>query len=145
MDTEPSLEALAPDSFVISAGRSRVAGEPLNVPPVLASNFYLPSERIYARGEGTPTIDAFEEIMGGLEGGTALAFSSGMAAVAAVLHRLPVGAVLAVPEDPYHGVKGLAVEGEGHRVHHQGLGTEIQLMQQWCTAWITTSADCFKN
>lgn len=103
---------MSPASFVVAAGRTRRPGEPLNVPPVLASNFYLPSERVYARGEGTPTSDALEEIVGGLEGGRALAFSSGMAAVAAVLNRLPAGATLAVPQDPYHGVKGLAVEGE---------------------------------
>lgn len=106
------MKDLTPASFVISAGRRRVPGEPLNVPPVLASNFYLPSERIYARGESTPTIEALEEIVGGLEGGRALAFSTGMAAVTAVLHSLPVGAVLAVPEDPYHGVEGLVAEGE---------------------------------
>ncbi|NND01586.1 MAG: PLP-dependent transferase [Acidimicrobiia bacterium] len=125
------MEELTPESFVVAAGRSRQPGEPLNVPPVLASNFYLPSERIYARGEGTPTVDAFEEIMGGLEGGKALAFSSGMAAVAAVLHRLPVGAVLAVPEDPYHGVKGLAEEGE-----QQGRWKALRLSLSDTDAWI---------
>lgn len=124
------MEELAPESFVVAAGRSRVPGEPLNVPPVLASNFYLPSDRIYARGEGTPTIDAFEEIMGGLEGGKALAFSSGMAAVAAVLNRLPVGAVLAVPQDPYHGVKGLAEEGE-----QQGRWKALRLDLSDTDAW----------
>ena len=106
------MKELSPDSYVISAGRTRQPGEPLNVAPVLASNFYLPSERIYSRGEGTPTTDALEEIMGGLEGGRALAFSSGMAAVAVVLNRLPIDSTLAVPVDPYHGVKGLAAEGE---------------------------------
>ena len=59
------MKELSPYSYVIAAGRSRQPGEPLNVAPVLASNFYLPSERIYARGEGTPTSDAFEEIMHG--------------------------------------------------------------------------------
>ncbi len=78
----------------------------------MASNFYLPSERVYARGEGTETAEALEELMGGLEGGRALVFSSGMAAVATVLNRLAVGSVLAMPDDPYHGVAGLAEEGE---------------------------------
>lgn len=128
------MKDLTPESFVVSAGRSRIPGEPLNVPPVLASNFYLPSERIYARGEGTPTIDAFEAIMGGLEGGKALAFSSGMAAVAAVLHRLPVGAVLAVPEDPYHGVKGLAEEGE-----QQGRWKALRLDLRDTEAWVESA------
>ena len=54
--------------------------------------------------------------MAGLEGGKALAFASGMAAAAVVLHRVPVGSVIAVPQDPYHGVNGLVEEGEalGH-------------------------------
>ncbi len=87
-------------------------GEPLNVPPALASNFYLPSDRVYSRSEGTETAVAFETLMAGLEGGKALAFASGMAAAAAVLHRVPVGSVVAVPEDPYHGVNGLVEEAE---------------------------------
>lgn len=106
------MDELSPDSWVISAGRNRTPGRPLNVPPTLASNFYLPSDRVYVRGEGTETVDALEELVGGLESGRALAFASGMAAVAVVLNRLPVGSVLAVPTDPYHGVAGLAEEGE---------------------------------
>ena len=50
--------------------------------------------------------------MGGLEEGNALAFGSGMAAAHVVLNRLPAGATLAIPVDPYHGVKGLAIEAE---------------------------------
>ncbi len=103
---------LTPESWLISGGRTRIPGDPLNVPPVTASNYYLPSERVYARGESTPTVDAFEELVGVLEGGRALAFSSGMASVSAVFNRLPAGSVLAIPTDPYHAVEGLAVEGE---------------------------------
>lgn len=110
----PPMKDLSPSSWAISAGRTRIPGEPLNIAPVLASNFYLPSERVYSRGDATETSEALEEIVGGLEGGKALAFSSGMAAVAAVLHRLPVGSTLAIPQDPYHGVAGLAAEGERH-------------------------------
>ena len=70
---------------------------PLNVPPVFASNYYLPDERVYSRSDGTPTTDSLETLLGGLDGGRALAFGSGMAAVAAVFHRLAVGARIAVP------------------------------------------------
>ena len=106
------MDDLSPDTWVVSGGRSRVPGQPLNVPPILASNFFLPDDRDYARGKGTETAEALEELVGVLEGGQALAFSSGMAGVAAVLGRLPVGSTLAIPTDPYHGVKGLADEGE---------------------------------
>jgi len=101
-----------PSTWVIYGGRPMAPGEPLNVPPVMASNFRLPGDRYYSRSEGTPTQIAFEELMGGLEGGRSLAFSSGMAAVACIFHGLPVGSVVAIPEDPYHAVSGLAVEGE---------------------------------
>ena len=101
-----------PSTWLISGGRTREPGQPLNVAPQLASNFYLPAERDYSRAAGTETSDAFEDLMGGLEGGQALAFGSGMAAAHVVLNRLPAGATLAIPVDPYHGVKGLAVEAE---------------------------------
>ena len=101
-----------PSTWLISGARSRTPGEPLNVAPQFASNFYLPAERDYSRAKGTETSDAFEHLMGVLEGGHALAFGSGMAAAATVLNRLPSGATLAVPLDPYHGVKGLAEEAE---------------------------------
>ncbi|MGI9604890.1 MAG: trans-sulfuration enzyme family protein [Acidimicrobiales bacterium] len=106
------MDDLDPSTWLIYGGRPMGTGEPLNAPPVLASNFRLPGERYYSRSEGTPTQNGFEELMGGLEGGRSLAFSSGMAAVACLFHGLPVGSTVAIPEDPYHAVNGLAVEGE---------------------------------
>lgn len=87
------------------------AGAPLNVPPVLASNYELGSERAYSRDDATPTWEAFEELLGGLEGGEAVAFASGMAAAAAVFDLLPVGATVALGDDCYQGVAGLAAAG----------------------------------
>ena len=43
--------------------------------------------------------------LGGLEGGTAVAFSSGMAAIAAVIEPLPSGASVVVPGDAYQGTR----------------------------------------
>lgn len=99
------------DSWLVSAGRDRRPGSPLNVPPVPASNFVLGGPRAYARDDGTPTWEALEEIVGGLEGGSSVAFASGMAAIAAVFDQLPVGAVVALPDDCYQGVAGLAQAG----------------------------------
>lgn len=107
--------AIDPSTWLVSGGRNRSPGQPLNVAPVLASNFYLPTDNDYSRATGTATSHAFESLMGGLEGGKALAFSSGMAAAAVVLNRLPAGATLAIPLDPYHGVKGLAEEAEAQQ------------------------------
>jgi cystathionine gamma-synthase len=50
--------------------------------------------------------------MGGLEGGRAVAFASGMAAIAAVFDQLPAGARVVLPDDCYQGVAGLAEAGQ---------------------------------
>ena len=60
----------------------------------------------YAR-TGNPTWTALEDVLGTLEGGQALAFASGMAAVAAVFDLLPQGAVLVAPHSPYGGTARL--------------------------------------
>jgi hypothetical protein len=72
----------SPDTWLVSAGRDRRPGSPLNVPPWLASNFVLGDRRAYARDDGTPGWEALEEIVGGLEGGVAVSFASGMAGAA---------------------------------------------------------------
>lgn len=102
---------LRPDSWLVSAGRERRAGQPLNVPPTLASNFVLGGSRAYSRDDGTPTWKALEDVVGGLEGGYAVAFASGMAAIAAVFDQLPVGSAVALSDDCYQGVVGLAEAG----------------------------------
>jgi cystathionine gamma-synthase len=73
----------------------------------MASTFHAGGERAYARTDGTPTWRALEEAVGELEGGEAVLFSSGMAAVAAVLETLPVGARAVHPTVSYLGVRRL--------------------------------------
>jgi cystathionine gamma-synthase len=85
------------ESWLVSAGRDSVPGAPLNVPPIPASNFILGSRREYSRDDSTPTWEALEEVIGGLESGRAVAFASGMAAIAAVFDQLAVGAVVVLP------------------------------------------------
>jgi cystathionine gamma-synthase len=113
MGTNPL--AMNPESWLVSAGRPTEAGAPLNVPPVPASNFIIGLGREYARDDGTPTWEALETIVGGLESGKAVAFASGMAAIAAVFDQLPAGAVVALPDDCYQGVAGLVEAGERRR------------------------------
>lgn len=100
-----------PESWLVMAGRDSTPGAPLNVPPIPASNFVLGGERAYSRDDGTPTWEALEELIGGLESGRAVAFASGMAAAAAVFDQLAAGAVVALPDDCYQGVAGLAAAG----------------------------------
>ncbi len=100
------------ETWAVMAGRpAPTAGAPLNVAPVLASNFELGSERAYSRDDATPTWQAFEDLLGGLEGGEAVAFASGMGAAAAVFDLLPVGATVVLGDDCYQGVAGLADAG----------------------------------
>ncbi|WP_437711675.1 aminotransferase class I/II-fold pyridoxal phosphate-dependent enzyme [Sorangium sp. So ce448] len=104
--------AIRLESWLVSAGREREPGAPLNVPPVPASNFVLGGGREYARDDGTPTWEALEKVVGGLEGGDAVAFASGMAAIAAVFDQIVAGSVVALPDDCYQGVAGLAEAGQ---------------------------------
>src|ERR1700686_1509117 len=100
------------ESWLVSAGRDRRPGSPLKVPPCPASNFVLGEHRAYSRDDGTPGWEALEEIVGGLEGGSAISFASGMAGIAAIFDQLPTGSVVALPDDCYQGVAGLAAAGQ---------------------------------
>lgn len=98
-------EQLNAATIAVSLGRGAGApGDPLNVPPVLASVYHAGVPRDYGR-EGNPTWEALEEVLGALEGGIAVAFGSGMAAIAAVLDTLPDGSVVVCPEDAYLGTR----------------------------------------
>lgn len=104
--SDPSYPDLHPDTIAVVAGRGQKAvGDPLNVPVHLATNFRAGADLEYAR-EGNPTWSAFEETLGALEGGRALVFASGMAAITAVLEELPVGAKVVAPGDAYTGTRG---------------------------------------
>jgi cystathionine gamma-synthase len=100
------------ESWLVAAGRDRQPGAPLNVPLWPASNFVLGERRAYSRDDGTPGWEALEEIVGGLEGGSSVAFASGMAGIAAIFDQLATGSVVALPDDCYQGVVGLANAGQ---------------------------------
>ena len=112
---DPSLRPrrrLAPATIAVTAGRGRpVPDEPLTPPVVFASTYHAGGPVAYGR-DGNPTWTAFEDALGPLEGGTALAFSSGMAATAAVLEGLPVGACIVAPSDAYSGTRAFLAERE---------------------------------
>jgi len=101
-----------PETLLVALGRPDQAGAPLNTPLVPASNFLLDAGSVYAREDGTATWRALESIVGELEGGRAVAFSSGLAAAAAVFDQVPPGGTVVLPEDCYQGVAGLAAAGE---------------------------------
>lgn len=83
------------------------------VPPLHASTtfqrddqYHLPSEHVYAR-YGHPLSVQAEEVLAELDGGQALVFNSGMAAMAALLDMVANGAGVAMPEVMYHGGRDL--------------------------------------
>jgi cystathionine gamma-synthase len=125
-----------PETWAVMAGRgSAGAGAPLSVPPVLASNFELGSERAYSRDDATPTWEAFEELLGGLEGGEAVAFASGMGATAAIFDLLPVGATVVLGDDCYQGVAGLAAAGA-----EQGRWRVVRVPVEDTPRWVELAA-----
>jgi cystathionine gamma-synthase len=121
------------DTWAVIAGRPpAVPGAPLNAPIVAASTFVLGGERVYSRNEATEGWEAFEAMLGGLEGGDAVAFASGMAACAAALGQLPTGAWVVLGEDCYQGVAALADEGarlRGWRVERLAAADERWLQR----------------
>lgn len=131
VDHSAELEwTLRPETILIEDGRPpRDAGAPMNLPIIVASNFHsekggklsqgsgtgnVHGPRRYARTDGTESSAAFADIVGRLEGGSAVAFSSGMAAVSAVMELLPAGAKVLLPRDVYMGPRHLLEEG--HRL-----------------------------
>lgn len=115
-NTAADRPALQVETRLAVLGRGDAGpGQPLNVPIVPASNFRAaasgPDGREYSRDDGTPGWEALEELVGNLEGGPAVSFASGMAAITSVLELLPVGARVVAPQDSYTAVRGLLEDG----------------------------------
>ena len=94
----------------VVAGRPvRTPDGPLNVPLVPASTWHAGGPVGYGR-YGNPSWEALEDAVGQLEGGRAVAFSSGMAAVTSLLDSVPVGGRVVAPRHAYSGSLGLLAE-----------------------------------
>lgn len=101
-DSQWALETVA-----VAAGRPHAPGEPLNTPPVMASAFHAGGPQAYARA-GTPTTAALEDALGRLDGGEAVAYGSGIAAINAVVETLVgQGGVVVAPYDAYQNTRAL--------------------------------------
>ena len=104
MSSSENTPHLSPETLVVSVGRPAKAPDaPVNVPVVLSSTFHAGGPVAYGR-TSNPTWEALEDVVGTLEGGRALAFSSGMGAVSAVLDLVPNGGTVVVSSHSYSGV-----------------------------------------
>jgi len=129
MNAHSSTRALRPETRLVTVGRTEGPAEPINVPIIPMSNYRsghtaaalaatgrdeAPADEFepaYSRDDGTPGWAAIERLIGGLEGGYGVAFSSGMAAIAAIVEQVPAGATIVVPTDCYMGLTHLLADG----------------------------------
>ena len=98
-----STPPLHPATVAVTAGRpEHVPDAPFNTPVTFASTYVAGGDVEYGR-YGNPTWTAFEEALGALEGGRALAFSSGLAAIATIFDLVGTGQKVVAARHTYHG------------------------------------------
>ncbi len=94
---------LRPATTAVTAGRPpHEPDNPLNEPLTMASTYVAGGDLEYGR-YGNPTWSAFEDALGALEGGRAIAFSSGLAAVATILDLVGHEQKVVAPRHAYNG------------------------------------------
>jgi cystathionine gamma-synthase len=103
MPSHDDATPLSPATVTVKAGRPAQAPDaPLNPPLVMASTYVAGGEMEYGR-YGNETWEALESVLGQLEGGRALSFASGMAAVATVLDLVAPGETVVAARHCYQG------------------------------------------
>ncbi len=129
-DFTPCL--LGPSTRAVHAGLPPAEqGEPILPGPVFAAPFHLrgptdSAEYGYGRDEN-PTWTHLERAIGELDGGESVVFSSGMAAVTAVVLALRPGQVLVACGDGYPGIRELAEHDlRPHGVHVRQVPTDTE-------------------
>jgi cystathionine gamma-synthase len=122
-----------PDTALVQGGRPQGPGAMLNTPLTLNSTFRTGGELSYGRS-GNETWEAFESVIGELEGGTAVAFASGIAAASAVLDLVPVGGTVVAPVSLYMGLwSQLRERAQAGRIN-------VHFVDQTDTAAVLTAA-----
>ncbi|RLV51153.1 cystathionine gamma-synthase [Nocardioides mangrovicus] len=98
---------MRPDTIAVHAGRPpHTPDQPLNVPLTPASTYVAGGDLEYGR-YGNPTWTGFEDALGALEQGRALAFASGQAATGTLLDLVADGERVVAPRHAYQGTLGL--------------------------------------
>ena len=105
-EESPGRPPYRPATVAVKAGRPpQQPDNPLNEPLTMASTYVAGGDLEYGR-YGNPTWSAFEKALGDLEGGRALAFSSGLAVVSTILDLVGHGAKVVAPRHAYLGSIG---------------------------------------
>jgi cystathionine gamma-lyase len=144
--------SLGPSTRAVHAGLPPAAqGEPILPGPVLAAPYHLrgdPHSTPYGYGrDANPTWTALERAIGELDGGTTVVFSSGMAAVAAVvLPRLRPGDVLVACGDGYPGIRDIAANDlDPHGIEVRMVRTDTEAIvaaaEGAALVWIETPSN----
>ena len=105
MSSTPSAPrgSYRPATLAVTCGRPpHDPDQPLNAPITMASTYVAGGDVEYGR-YGNPSWSAFEETLGALERGRALAFASGLAGVATVLDLVGHGQKVVAPRHAYSG------------------------------------------
>jgi cystathionine gamma-synthase len=111
MADHPTPATLRPSTVAVHAGRPpHEPDQPLNVPIPMASTYVGGGDKEYGRYTNDAWV-AFEETLGALEGGQALAFASGQAATATVLDLVDADSVV-VAGQSYLGTVGQLADRE---------------------------------
>ena len=107
MSKDNEWEKLTTESKVVSVGRPvKKPDGGLNPPIALNSTFHTGGPIGYARS-GNETWSALEDAISSLEGGKTLIFSSGMAAIGAILSILPSKAIIVAAKNGYQGTTNI--------------------------------------
>ena len=144
--SSPSRTSQGPSTRAVHAGRPAAAqGDAFQPPVTFAAPFHMagdPESSPYQYGRyGNPTFTALEATLGALEGGQALVFGSGMAAVTAVLARLGAGDVLVLPSDGYFGVRGLEFPGLDVRLVPTDTEAIVAACEGAAIVWVETPSN----
>lgn len=102
-----STPTYSPATLAVTAGRpDRRPGASVNEAVWLTSTYVADGPVDYGRADN-PTWRAFETALGALEGGGALVFGSGMAAISAACALVPDGSTVVAPRHVYSGTGAL--------------------------------------
>ncbi len=137
MHDDPATVALHADGELAELPDIAPAIRPATTFAKDANRFAKASTPRYYRRESHETTERLEAVLGALEGGSAVMYPSGMAAVAAVLRFLRPRRI-ALPEDVYHGVRSFVGREATHGTWEVTASALLAAGDVW---WVETPSN----